>query len=426
MKFDAVVIATGPAASNVVCGLTLKERGRRVAVKAGAEQVLVLDTANTTANTTANAPASTTTGVQCQNAGSLHQWATDRQPGKSVLIIRASDQVVHLPLVAAVKPASATDDTARIAVTPDNGEYAGAMWVPSSAVAEALAILAENPLEGDRLLAARWLSATPAGNPTPTIETRSTKAVPVPHGEIARHPAVTAAERRQATRMLFRLVHKPQDGPVTRWLYRPVSYPITRLLLPTPVKPNHVSTAVLLLGVLGCYLTAGPSYWHVVIGSAIVLFAGYLDSCDGEIARLKHETSKLGAWLDTASDEATTLMYLVALGWHVYGRHPLPWVGWSIVVGAGATLVSIFVIYHYLIFVSHTCNSQDYPSTSLGLLAPLAHLLRRDFINWGALVLVIANAAAVAYALLVLGSLVTASILLPQHLARRRMDSSVA
>ena len=39
--------------------------------------------------------------------------------------------------------------------------------------------------------------------------------------------------------------------------------------------------------VTGCWLTADASYARATIGAGIVLFASYLDCCDGEIARLK-------------------------------------------------------------------------------------------------------------------------------------------
>jgi hypothetical protein len=40
--FDALVLADGPHAGAIVAGLSLRERGRRLAVKAGARRVLVV------------------------------------------------------------------------------------------------------------------------------------------------------------------------------------------------------------------------------------------------------------------------------------------------------------------------------------------------------------------------------------------------
>ena len=42
---------------------------------------------------------------------------------------------------------------------------------------------------------------------------------------------------------------KPQDGPVSRYLNRWISYSISRLLLKTSLMPNQISIAISLLAV---------------------------------------------------------------------------------------------------------------------------------------------------------------------------------
>src|SRR5205814_7232615 len=105
----------------------------------------------------------------------------------------------------------------------------------------------------------------------------------VPHGEIARHPIATPEERRAAHRLLYRILIKPQDNAITRTLYRPVSFLLTRLLVWTPITPNQVSYVVAALVLVGCWLTAHAAMAEVVAGTVIVLAASYLDCCDGEI-----------------------------------------------------------------------------------------------------------------------------------------------
>ena len=198
VSFDVIVLAVGPAArSHKVCGLTLAERGRRLANKLGATRVLLVDS--------------------IESAKQLPGWVADRD----VLVLRVADQVVHFPLVEAVKGGGA-----RIAVGPD-GAYAGAIWVPRADAPQVATALAADPEHGDTLLAEHWRASHHA-----------TEHV---HGEIARHRAVTAAERKAATRMLFQVINKSQDGPLTKYWLRPIAYPITRAFLPTPLTPNHVT-----------------------------------------------------------------------------------------------------------------------------------------------------------------------------------------
>src|SRR5690606_27510854 len=107
----------------------------------------------------------------------------------------------------------------RIAVGPD-GEYAGALWVASEHAREAIDAVAAAPAAADHMLATRWQDAER-----------------IVHGDIARHAATTADERAGARAMLLRLNIKTEDNPVTRHVYRPLSKPLTRLLLHTPITP---------------------------------------------------------------------------------------------------------------------------------------------------------------------------------------------
>ena len=195
MTFDAVVLATGPYAHNRVLGLTLAERGERVAAKVGARRVLVLD-----------------------QTADLAVWDAERGDA-ALLVIDAREHLVHVPLVERLVRASGPR---RVAVDAE-GRAAGALWLDGAAPLDALA-RGELPTAG---------------------------AEPVPHGAIARHLARTPSERRGAARMLEQILIKAEDSPIVRLFYRPLSRPITRLLLHTPVTPNQVSIVVLALGVLG-------------------------------------------------------------------------------------------------------------------------------------------------------------------------------
>jgi phosphatidylglycerophosphate synthase len=410
---DAVVLAGGPHAGARVLGLTLAERGRRVAARAGARRVLVVD------------------GPEA--AARLPAWYAEGD-APALLILRAGDQVVHPPLVEPLleppgKPAAAR----RIAVGPD-GAYAGALWLSAEAAPEAVAALAEAG-DTDAVLAVRWPDAAR-----------------VPHGEIARHPATTPAERRAAARMLMRILVKAEDSPISKYLYRPVSRPLTRLLVGTPITPNQVSYAVAVIGLLGCWLTARPGYGNLVLGAALVLVAGFIDGCDGELSRLRLTSSKLGAWLDTVVDEMTTTVYLVAIGYHTYLHRPdLPWIAPSIAVGFVGCVVVIYGIYFFLIVVSKTGNSQHYlgdleivtgadgalglrarprASTTPPWLQKLGALLllglRRDFVNLLALALALADAYLVLYLAMLAGAVVSAIGITFEHLRLRRQLRELA
>jgi phosphatidylglycerophosphate synthase len=52
----------------------------------------------------------------------------------------------------------------------------------------------------------------------------------------------------------------------------------------------------------------------VIAGAALVQVQSILDGCDGELARLKMQGSRLGEWLDNVIDDAINVVYAVALG----------------------------------------------------------------------------------------------------------------
>ncbi len=405
MAFDAVVLADSPHARARVMGLTLVERGTRVAAKSGARRVYVVDSP--------------------EAARGLPAWDEGRGDA-ALVVVRAGDQVVHKPLI---EPLLAGERDRRIAVSA-NDVYAGALYVRGDA-SDVIGAIAEGR-EPDLANAER-----------------------IPHGDIAVHPATTAAERAGATQMLLRLNIKKEDNPVTKHCYRPLSRPLTRLLVWTPFTPNQISIAVGVLGLFGCWLTAQPGQTNLIWGAAIIFFAGVLDGCDGEIARLKLIYSSAGAWIDTIVDEITTTAYFVAIAYHVFAMHPdawyTPWVVHSIWVGTLAYIASIYAIYYYCIVVAKVGGSQFYIGTlevaegpkGVGLRpkqrAPklqskgwrlvglwLLTIKTRDFINLAALGLTFLDAYWVIYLGMLIGGVITAIVIMPEHIRLRLQLGEVA
>jgi len=122
----------------------------------------------------------------------------------------------------------------------------------------------------------------------------------------------------EARALLLQALRKPIDGLVSRTLNRPVSIRISALLSGTPLTPNHLSIlsfGIALLGALGMALG------HFVVGALVMHVASVLDGCDGEIARLKYQSSRIGGWLDTVFDDVSNNVFALATGiglWRVH------------------------------------------------------------------------------------------------------------
>lgn len=427
LDLDAIVLADDPLARVRIAGLDVRERAIRVTRRVGACRVLVID--------------------RREDRAGIAAWRAGRSG--AVVVIRA-DQLVHTPLVQPLIEALPCDGVAMAAVPESSlvddlapGSYAGAFAATGAAANAVVSALASGAAD------------------TALVD----GAIPVAHGAIARAPVATSEQRRSAHHLLYKILVKPQDNAVTRYLYRPVSFPLTRWLVKTPITPNQVSYIVAALVVIGCWLTAHASMRAALAGTIVVLIASYVDCCDGEIARLKLLSSKFGAWLDTIVDELSSLGYMVALGWHCHLRYGAAQAGdqpldrWQVAIAASLVTYawSIYCVYYNIIVAVGSANSQDYvgrfevvagtraDSVRLVPVAPTAfatkrewppairwlltyapYIVRRDFIAWFAVALVAMHATQPLFFGFVFGGFGTSVVLAIDHFKLRSLQRAVA
>lgn len=119
--------------------------------------------------------------------------------------------------------------------------------------------------------------------------------------------------RRRATGALFEACRKPVDGLVSRHLNRHVSLFLSRRLVGTSVTPNAMSVYTFLLAVAAALAVARGDYAGMLAGAALFQANSILDGVDGELARVRFQQSKTGQWLDTVSDDLSTLIFYAGL-----------------------------------------------------------------------------------------------------------------
>lgn len=119
-----------------------------------------------------------------------------------------------------------------------------------------------------------------------------------------------------ARRFLFAQIRKSiqLDGVIAYYVQRPLARVLTRLLLPTPVSPNQVTLFALLCGLVGATFAALGGAGHVMIAGILYSISGIIDCVDGELARVRLQSSKLGEWLDSMTDETVTFSLMIGLG----------------------------------------------------------------------------------------------------------------
>jgi len=204
---------------------------------------------------------------------------------------------------------------------PDEGGLA-AFASAAEAVKAAGAGDARRVLAGRPVATLRWSPvAFAAGTAAP--EEVLAKALAAPASDIALGAFLDARGVAAAgsAETLYARLAKNNDGYIAKFDRR-LSIAISRLLLPLPVTPNHITTAGLALGVLGAWCLAAPSARVQFYGALILWFCCLLDGCDGEIARLKHLSSPKGAAYDIWADHFCHLATFIALPIGVARLHP--------------------------------------------------------------------------------------------------------
>jgi len=168
------------------------------------------------------------------------------------------------------------------------------------------------PLRPDLKLQALWVapgSAPPVG-------------VKVVRGdEVQGQRVVDEASRRAAERALCRTLAKSHQGLIDGWVNWRFSSPITRLLSSTPVMPNQITLLGSLAGLVAAALVLRGSWAAVAVAGLLLQLHSILDSCDGEMARLRFQGSRLGQWLDSISDDIVDMVFLACAGLSLGGGY---------------------------------------------------------------------------------------------------------
>jgi phosphatidylglycerophosphate synthase len=150
---------------------------------------------------------------------------------------------------------------------------------------------------------------------------------------------VDEAARGRAEWALIRRMNKSFEGPVDALINWRFSMRITRVLArrSLAVTPNHVTVTAILVGLLAAFLVSRGGWACVAVGGVLLELNSILDSCDGELARLRYQYSKVGQWLDNLSDDIVDNVFIICAGIGLGGVWP--WVG--LAAACGRWLVSI-------------------------------------------------------------------------------------
>lgn len=190
---------------------------------------------------------------------------------------------------------------------------------------------------------------------------------------------------------LWQAVHKPEDlseaeRKLNHWLYkktdgifarlnRKISIPISRQLIRISVTPNMVTIATLGVSALSGVFFALGGYLHALTGAVLSWAASVLDGCDGEVARLTHQESDFGCWLETLCDYLYYLFVFTGMTiglWRSTGARIYLALGGLLLLGA---LLSMFA-------TGRQRRRLDRPDRYLAAWQAHAEHRKQDYLMW--------------------------------------------
>jgi phosphatidylglycerophosphate synthase len=159
-----------------------------------------------------------------------------------------------------------------------------------------------------------------------------------------------------------------------------------------------------------------------------------LDGCDGELARVRHQGSRLGEWLDTIGDDASNVLFWAGLGLgarsiEVYGG----WLFLSGMVAAGANALAALVNYTELrrrgsgdLAALQPAPAAPPRGAAAWLVRGIGLILKQDFFLFLLLLVALAGYLHQALPAVALGALITLGAAIVRSVSGRRGDSPPA
>lgn len=250
---------------------------------------------------------------------------------------------------------------------------------------------------------------------------------PRPFIEIASQKDARAADQE-----LYRRIRKniDQDGVVSYFLFRPLSTRMTRLVIDTPIMPNHVTLLAMAAGIAAAISASFGTYGAFALAGVLYWIGAVVDCVDGEIARLRMQGSKLGEWLDTLADDVSTYGLLTGSGLGLLrGGYDPAWATLAIGSAVAGALIQV-KLYADLHRMGGTIDTAQYPwffgtpsqgnqgTGGLGkkLLYGVSFLFRRDTFVTIIAALLLCNQPLFAVAILSGGIAIVAVLFLVHHL----------
>ncbi len=146
----------------------------------------------------------------------------------------------------------------------------------------------------------------------------------------------------------FQEEKKQRLGFYMNHIANPVSYPLFKLLVRTPITGNQISCMILILGLVSPLFIAIGLKRYAIIGCLLLQLAVVLDCIDGSIARYRHQESYMGLYFDYLFHNISVPFLFFGIGVNSYNNS-----GNIMYIYAGFAIFFLIVLTNMLQAVKH-------------------------------------------------------------------------
>lgn len=125
---------------------------------------------------------------------------------------------------------------------------------------------------------------------------------------------------KKAKSLLIETLKKPTDGPISRFINRPISARLSLVFFKYNISPNLVSLTSFLLAIISAILFTSVEYWAILLAGVFAQVSSIIDGCDGELARLKNKASWFGGMLDRIVDRYGDALIIFGIAQGIWAK----------------------------------------------------------------------------------------------------------
>ncbi len=160
-----------------------------------------------------------------------------------------------------------------------------------------------------------------------------------------------------------------KSGDTEEWLdivwTRPIGYRIAKVCEKLDIHPNTVTITSMIIGAMSCLFFAhGCLYYegtqgltYNIIAICMLAFANFLDSADGQLARMTGKKTQLGRILDGAASEVWFIPIYLSLVYRFFQHHDIEFSWLGIADSDTARTVATAILFVMVLISGFACHA---------------------------------------------------------------------